>query len=238
VSQTVFTVPGAYIWDIAYGVINGTGTYVMICDGFSGSDYAGQKTAYSTDGGSTWSPGSFPFTGPAYQVEFADIFVLVGGDTGPGNGQTAYSNDGINWSGKYFGGTATQSRGLAYGITSATPGGLFVSAGRAGGDQLKYSESGVLWTTYTPANWSQYINAITYGDGLFLIGGGPNSSAGTGQARISGDPTSDTWTAIPSLQSIFYNAGGAWINAAAWGDVNSGRFIAAGDNGTAAYSTN
>jgi hypothetical protein len=219
VSQSVFIASGSYIVDIAYG----EGVYVMVCDGFSGgSDYRNPKIAWSTNL-EEWTvvENLVPaLNAPLYQIEYGGgTFVAVGGtNTG---GVTAWSEDGKTWNVGSFN-QGTQSRSLVYGN------GRFVSVGRAHNDlkNAKYSTDGKQWTTYN-LDWSQYINALAFGGGVFLTGG-------NNQAKIATDPSADAnWKPVTQLQDIFMS--GVWINGAGWGN---NRFIAVGDQGTAAISTN
>jgi hypothetical protein len=219
VPQTAFTTNGSYIFDIAYG----EGVYVIVSDGFdSGTSYPNAKIAWSTDL-ENWTvvSNATDVNAPLYQVEYAEgVFVVFGGNNGrDGNpaGVAAWSEDGKAWT---FTDVGTQSRGLAYGK------GTFVAVGRAGASNAKTSTDGKTWSVYD-LTWNQFINAIVFGGGKFLIGG-------NGQAKITENPSADAnWTAVSGLTDIFTS--GNWINGAGWGN---NRFIAVGDGGLAAISTN
>jgi WD40 repeat protein len=146
-------------------------------------------------------------------------FLVAGGASG--NTVRAYSDDGgVAWKSS---GTGINCKGVAYGN------GLYLTGG--GGGRLAWSADPA-----TPGSWTLltaeettfntgngYINAIAFGDGIFV-------AAGSDRGHAAYSANGVYWTGITQTEEVF----GGWINGIAYGN---GRFVAVGDNGKAAYTT-
>jgi hypothetical protein len=157
----------------------------------------------------------------------AGVFVAVGGyDTStPANGgHTAWSPDGITWTGVNTSPLLNNSaddwlNGVAFGS------GKFVSVGGldAGTGKALYSTDGKNWSASGPLGFTNgyKANAVAAGGGLFV------AVSGSGQAAWSRDGV--TWTATAATTF----GAGEYINGITYGN---GRFLIVGINGKAAYA--
>ena len=197
---------------IAFGQIdNVTARFVAI-----GS--ADRDTAYSDNGGQTWSLGAVALPNIGYDAitHGAGKFVAIRSNTT----EAAYSTDGISWTGVVLPGTAQTATDIVWGN------GRFVILGGTNG--IMYSLDGVVW----------YNNALTlpltaterklaYGQGMFII-----TSDDTNEIQYSTDGL--YWQSYTLSTTI---TGG--YNAATFGNpAQEGKFVllpnAAGTGGNVA----
>jgi hypothetical protein len=159
-------------------------------------------------GGMAWTAvANSPFgTSDIFAVAYGgDKFVAVGKD-----GKTAYSSDGINWTGK----TITNKYGSTSNFSAIAYGnGMFVSEWAF---SIMYSSDGIDWTEANISGGSSkpHINSIAYGGGKFVgVGMGAASNIATSTDGIN-------WSTV--LLSDVRS-----INAVAYGN---GMFVAAGES--------
>src|SRR5215472_13786628 len=88
----------------------------------------------------------------------------------------------------------------------------------AGGDEIATSSDGVSWTTQSNPLLITAINALAYGPGLVVAGGGDPDSGG----RLATSPDGTTWTlqnaswSPEQINAIIY-ANGLFVAAASGG---------------------
>jgi len=154
------------------------------------------------------------------------------------NGKMAYSSDGITWEAATtnipFGFSLDDVSAIAYGN------GIFVAGSNVTGSKAVYSSDGITWEAipggvlglitdhdYYLYNYYIYIgkpfgvNAIAYGNGMFVAGGG--------RSKIAYSSDGITWKAATTSA-----LGTIDINVIAYGN---GMFVAGGYNGKMAYSS-
>ncbi|GHV75485.1 hypothetical protein AGMMS49942_03060 [Spirochaetia bacterium] len=184
VLATAFT-GGANIGGLAYG----NGKFVVV--GGNSGNPMGMASAYSSDGGITWTTNSGFYDGthdgyPKYGLVYNDThgFVMVGG-----KGIVMHSTNGINWTTvawhgadspnaipPKFGGTGQSAEFInrvAYGS------GVFLAGGKNG--LTLYSFNGTNWNlnpgdnqtsgSASPVTGSDFINGIGYACGRFIVVG-------------------------------------------------------------------
>ena len=109
-------------------------------------------------------------------------------------------------------------RGITYG------GGTFIAVGDHG--KISTSTDGINWNAVTPLEYQRTLKSIAYGDGTFIVTHSNDVSYSTDNGQ--------TWT---DVEDVF--AEGGWtspsIRDIAYG---GGTFVAVGDNGRIAYSSN
>jgi hypothetical protein len=149
--------------------------------------------------------------GPAGQKKFVAV---------AGNGQIAYSANGISWSkvgDSKLGGTIY---GIAWGGPAERE--KFVAVGNGG---IAYSEDGINWSKVGDSTFgNDNIHGVAWGGGKFVTGG----TSGTMAYSTDGE----SWTAV-SDKPFGNHPTESSINSIAWG---GGRFVAVGEMGKIAYS--
>jgi hypothetical protein len=154
-------------------------------------------------------------------------FLATGGSSS--NVARAFSSDGATWTSTNLGTSNANSfnaKGTAYGNGTWMVSG---SSGRiAFADALNGTQA---WTikdnnaTGFGSGGNGYINAVAFGNGKFVAGGGGGYTAYSSNNGA-------TWTSEDETETIF----GGWINDIAFG---AGKFVAVGEGGgIAAWSTN
>ena len=161
------TIPGGTNWvSIASGTISSVTYHVAIVGG-AGST----ASAYSTDGGDTWSAmSSFP-AGNWTSVTFGNgRFVAVSNGT-----TTAFSTTGTGWTN---GGGLVSANYVAVAYGSGPAKFVAIAGGSIGASQTAaYSADGVAWTATTLPS-AAYWTSITYGNGRFVaVAQGSTSTA-------------------------------------------------------------
>ncbi len=227
--------------DVAYGLYNGTGTWVAISsDG---------NSAYSTNGGISWSTGATLPTGTYTAIAYGQgrwIAVASGGTV------TAYSdNGGQNWS---AGGTLPASStwvDIEYGANK------FVAVSSDGSVSPAYSvNKGANWYNTNVAGWlNQTVTHIRYGQGVFVATNSTSNNmvssedginwttrsvtraSGTGILRaVHGNPNqTGIWAIIPSASTTAASSAiiGATAKARAYVSSNKIYAIRVTDPGSA-----
>jgi hypothetical protein len=153
------------------------------------------------------------------------IFVATAGSNG--NVVRAWSTDGDVWRTSKNSANGYNGHAVAYGNGTFTVGG---SAGRLGyNDDPRNPDGWIIindkaQTTFTLDSSKCYINAIAYGNGIFVAGGGNGHSAwSTDNGR--------TWNSNTQTDDIFNYT---FINGVAFGNNT---FVVAGERNTLAWST-
>jgi hypothetical protein len=211
---------GATINKVAYG----NGIFVAVGRNGSNAAYA----AWSTEGENWFEAADYTAFGTEnMHVSFQnDLFIAYGGSRG--NNHWATSGDGRSWT--TIGDPATNFN--AKGGVSAN--GYYLIGGSGG--RIAYSNGDMsTWTilerettTFIGSDSLTFINALAFGNGRIVAGGG------NGHTAWATDPAG-IWTPTSITETIFDNG---FINAMIFAE---GRFVAVGgrDSGTgkAAYST-
>jgi hypothetical protein len=191
------TLPASTMTGIAYGVLNGVSTYVVV--GGTGS-----STAASSTTGATWTTRSLPTIGSGNYsaVAFGNgRFVAI---TTGSTLATATSTNGSTW---VAGGNLPA--GFTTGTSIAYGNGRFVAICSASGTATAYSiDGGTTWKSYgvglpSTQTWSK----IKYGQGLFV-------AIATGSTVCATSPDGINWTlkTMPGSSSTW--------SALAFGNVN------------------
>jgi uncharacterized repeat protein (TIGR02543 family) len=146
-------------WDVAYGVVNGTGVFVTVDFGPDGKTST-HKAAYSTDGGKNWIPTYLPIFSLWRTVAYGNGVFVAGGE----NNNIAWSDDGgKNWHEApppaISSPTPIKWQSVAYGN------GVFVAVSLNG--KAVYSADGQNWTESTLPN-GNYWWEVAFGDGVFV----------------------------------------------------------------------
>jgi hypothetical protein len=152
------------------------------------------------------------------------IFLASAGSNG--NVVRAWSTDGDVWNTSSNAENGYNGHAVAYGNGTFTVGG---SAGRLGWSDNPRDPDG--WTiindktltTFILDSSKCYINAIAYGNGIFVAGGGNGHSAWSSDRGR-------TWNSNTQTESIFYST---FINGVAFGNNT---FVVAGERNTLAWS--
>ena len=189
---------------VAYGLVNGTGTWLAIG--------TGGATAYSTNGGVTWSTGGGLGAGSWRAVAYGQgrfVAIVTGGTT------NKYSEDGgITWTAGSALPTSSTWISIAYGANK------FVAVSSDGAVSPAYSvDGGATWSNTDVAGWlNQTVTSVHYGQGVFVATNSTSNNmassedginwttraitraSGTGAlAAINGNPDqSGVWRIIPS----------------------------------------
>jgi hypothetical protein len=188
---------------------------------FVAGDYDG-KIAYSNDGINWNEIQNLPFGNSSiYHLEYGNnVFVL-----GTQDGKLGYSIDGISWNvvtDLIFGG------GSIFDLKFVKD--TFIASCS---NEITYSKDGIYWEKRKEikifnksGNSWDYIDAITYGENLFLLG------TGAGNIAFSRDLIS--WKKVLDTKFLPYTQGRSDpINSIVYGN---GKFVAAGYNGKITYS--
>ena len=249
-SWTTLTSSATQMSDTIYAVAYGAGSGRFFITGYNG------ETSYSTNGGATWtaikdvynifSPDSNARAISSFQVGRADTFVAVGGRSGyPMHNEAAYSlssGSSNTW--------VSNSNGIfCRGLTNGTLGGVnyFVASGYdmngTSSNNIAYIDSSALasssWTpvSVSATGVSGWFDCVTYGgdgagNGYFVAGGVGGQISYTDDIT---DLTTSSWIVVrvPGFTS--------YVDSLAYGDIElpggTGRFVAVGDNGAGAYTT-
>lgn len=202
---------------IAYGVVNGTGTYVAVGDG---AQIWSAPFSYTSKGGVTgWTPQTSPVSGVNLTgiVYDGTRFVALGAA-----GTVLTSSDGTTWTAA----TAiavpsgTVMHAIAYGN------GVYVAVGDNG--VIDYNGNAGVSGNWTPASSGtpQNLYGVAFLNGQFVAVGA--------QGTVVTSPDGITWTVQTSAASATTNA----LRAVAYGVVNgTGTYVAVGDAGTVLSST-
>ena len=150
------------LWEHIAGIAYGNGKFVAVDDNGRGS--------YSTDG-VTWTAivdmkAGHEFDGIVYgNGKFVAVDI---------SGLGSYSTDGITWTaiGDIRAGIPYSMTGIAFGANT------FVSLGTMG--KGVYSTDGITWTAINDIQDGAVGNAIAYGNGKFVVGGGNSGESGRG----------------------------------------------------------
>ncbi|MDR0552411.1 MAG: hypothetical protein LBG72_10470 [Spirochaetaceae bacterium] len=201
------------------------GNNVFVAAGKKGSE----GYAAVSENGVTWTTATdtTAFEGSSMHVSFQnDVFIAYGGSSG--NKNWAKSSDGTTWAAIGDETSNFNAKGGTFGN------GNYLMSGSAG--RIAHSSDGTTWTivanteTTFGSGPAGFINAVAYGNGKFVAGGG------NGHAAWASQPT-EQWEGVTQTETIFDNG---FINALIFADFDGGRFVAVGgqDSGTgkAAYS--
>jgi hypothetical protein len=177
------------------GLAYGNGKFVAVAQG----SIANTTTAYSEDGGNTWTMRSMPLTGYWYRVTYGgDRFVAIPTCSGASNKKAAYSTTGTSWTT----GGSLDSSGYGYNWEGLTYGnGKFVAVSKSGTKKAAYSTDGTSWTSATMPNTSVGWYGVAYGNGKFrAIAYDSNKTAysANGSTWTEGldMPSSDYWSRV------------------------------------------
>jgi hypothetical protein len=228
---------------IAYGLVNGVGTFVAVGQSSTGSaDQIGTSTdglkwQVAADVGNLFRDGEGH--GVAYGVvNGVGTFVAVGQSANGSADQIGTSTDGLNWTaaanvGSLFrGGGLDAGRGIAYGA------GTFVAVGRSangGVDSIGISMDGLNWQVAADVG-SLFSGGgvglgIAYGAGTFVAVG---SSENGGVDNIGTSTDGLNWQVAASVGSLFSTGGTDYVGAGraiAYGLINGvGTFVAVGES--------
>jgi len=187
---------------IAAGTIGGTDYFVTLRSGSA-------ESAYSTNGGVSWTAGvGLPSATWAAITFYNGVFAAVAS----GGTIAAYSVDGINWVAATLPATATWSD-VTGGLIGSSP---YLVAVASGGTSAAYSvDNGASWVATGALPNSTTWSTVVYGNSRFLA----VARAGT-NAAISTNGT--TWTSVTLPSSANWNC-------SAFGDDN---FVIVADGGT------
>jgi len=211
---------------ITYAFLGGT-AYFLANAGANGTS---SNTAYSTNGGQSWTlgslPGAFPWSGMASISGV--IAVGIAGESSSSNA-TAYTTNGTSWTG----GTMPSSQQWTS-LTVAS--GYFIAMAQNGATSGAYSTNGTTWTSFTHPSNNCFSSA--YGNNVLIS---PNSGAYSNTAGVNGyiystaiPPTTGTWSTGTFPVSI--SGTGDYWNGMTYG---GGYFLMGRQNyGTTLYSTN
>ncbi|MDR2534475.1 MAG: hypothetical protein LBD29_00405 [Treponema sp.] len=140
-------------------------------------------------------------------------FVATGASSG--NYHWAQSSDGDSWQGMGTSSTNFNAKGGVFGS------GYWLLSGSQG--RIAYSANLTAWTTltgtattFTNTGPAAYINSVSYGNEVYVAGGG------SGHIAYAANPTG-SWTGAVGPESIFSSTG--FVNSIAFG---GGRFVAVG----------
>jgi len=212
------------IKSIAYG----NGTFI------AGTEY-GKKIAYSNDNGATWTEINI---NSVFDDSTDGISVIAYGGgkfiAGSSYGKLAYSMDGVTWIKAYTGAFSYAIESIAWGND------VFVAGGSSG--TILYSEdginwtggamgggiSGIKWTNESPFSSSSIINAVAFGNGTFVVGGGKDIYMSR-EPQLAVTTDGKTWTGIDLSKIFIYD-----ISIVAFGN---GKFVAGDGSGAIATST-
>jgi hypothetical protein len=236
---TTLTGSATQMTDTIYAVAYGTRSRRFIIGGING------QAAFSTNG-ATWTsiPDMVPVFSPdsniraiaSFPKASGDTFVVVGGRSGPYPmyNQAAYSvsnGDPGSWTSKSNG---IFCRGLTMGAANNVP--YFVASGYDMNGSSSNNITYVNATNIQSAPWtpvsvvttgvSGWLDCIAFG-GTYFVAGGVSS-------QISYTTDLSTWTPVklPGFPG--------YVDAIAYGAITpgGGRFVAVGDSGAGAYTTN
>ena len=152
-SWTLVNLPSGGDW---IDVKHGKGVWVAITQ----SDSSLAETAYSEDGGLTWSEGSFSGGGISLAYGNGRFVAIEGGNAGANNSFISF--DGIDWQVGTFPVTANFSE-VTYN------GGLFMAVAK-NSSTAYVSEDGLVWTAQSISTSENWIS---------VVWGNPDASAGT-----------------------------------------------------------
>jgi hypothetical protein len=181
------------------------GNGIYVAGGFN------NKLSTSTDGITWTSRNPFFGTSNINALTFGNGLYLAGGTTG----RFSISTDAITWT--------TRSPGFSENVTALTFGNnlYVVGGGVVGGTpRLRTSTDAITWTARTVNFGTSVINALTFGDGVYVAGG-------TG-GNLSTSTDGITWTTRDA------KFGSSNINALTFGN---GVYVAGGDGGRLRTST-
>jgi hypothetical protein len=242
---TTLTGSATQMTNTIYAVACGERTGRFVIGGYNG------EAAYSDDNGATWTAikDLFPIFSPNSNIRAistffnvsagGDTFLVVGGRSGPYPmyNEAAYSlqnGDNGSWVSKP---NKVYCRGLTIGyVAGGTP--YFVASGYdmngAGSNNITYvSAQNIASAPWTPVSVSTtgvsgWFDTVAYGGGYFIAGGVGG--------QISYTQDLSNWTAFAPGMFTGY------VDSIAYGDITlpggKGRFVAVGDNGIGAYTTN
>lgn len=179
-----------------YGVAYGNGRHVVVA-GNASTNVTGSFSAWSSDGGNTWTQDTTLGGGYYWRVAFgAGRFVAVGP-----SGKVVTSTSGQAWSQRSSG------AGWLSGITFAN--GRFI----AYGDGTTTSTDGLTWTNHLITGYNSYglLSGVAYGDGTWVIAPEIQSASnGMIDAFLSSSDSGTTWTPRQSvadkIQGIAFGA--------------------------------
>jgi hypothetical protein len=227
---------GGYGIGIAYGLVNGIGTFVAV--GTSSNGFGVDQIGTSTDGlnwqvatnvGDLFSGNGF--NGIAYGlINGIGTFVAVGSSVNGGVDNIITSTDGLNWTVATNVGSLFSSGGFGLGIAYGI--GTFVAVGSSpngGVDNIGMSTDGLNWTVATNVGslfrgvYDGYGGyGIAYGAGTF-VAVGYSENGGVNQIGTSTDGLN--WTVATSVGSLFSGGDNCYGNGIAYG---AGSFVAVG----------
>jgi hypothetical protein len=240
---------------IAYGLVNGVGTFVSVgwgtVGGVSniGTSTDGLNWQVAADVGSLFSgEGAGGGNGIAYGlINGVGTFVAVGYSENGGVDNIGTSTDGLNWKvatnvGSLFSGGNRYGNGIAYGLVNGV--GTFVAVGlseNGGVDNIGISTDGSNWQVAASVGSlfnGSYRYGLAYGVAYGLVNGvgtfvavGYNGNGGVDNIGTSTDGLN--WQVAADVGSLFSGGGGGGYGIA-YGLVNNvGTFVAVGnsDNG-------
>ena len=186
------------------------------------------KMAYSADGRSWTAVALSPFgTSEIRDIAWGNNRFVAGGD----DGRMAYSADGVTWTAidVYIAFGRSSISAIAYGNNRWVA---------IGGGKVAYSTDGINWTAFADIPFS--FNAIAYGT-ADNAGGRYVAVGDEGRMAYSADGRS--WTDVADRTVWDWNWFGTIytvnINAIAYGTADNagGRYVAVGDEGKMAYSS-
>ena len=183
-SGTVVTSPDAVTWTLQTSAATAASSQTLYAIASNNSSMnvavgAGGKIIYSNSSdGSNWLPATYDGTAnlkdlhavtySAYNVGLntAGTWIAVGNA-----GAMVQSADGILWKDVSSGsGTSNNLRGVAYGTSSSTSAGVFVTVSDIG--TVLNSANGTGWTLLPPLAGVTALNAVTYGTQFVTVGDG------------------------------------------------------------------
>ena len=172
---------------------------------------------YSTDNGTTWSPGIIGYTlANVFDIAYNGAIWLAAGDN---QQPISYSIDGTTWTGSVNGTSifTNEARGIAWN------GSIWVAVGR-GTNTIAYSSDGKTWTAVVAPPFSVEGTDIAWNGSIWV-------AVGQGGNTIATSTNGTSWT---GLGNIIFTAGQgiAW-NGTLWVAVGSGgSIIGTSTNGT------
>jgi len=193
-----------------YGAAYGNGIFVAV----GAPEECGYSTAYSDDGGVTWTSHYGCLNGDTLRaVAFGNNTFVAVGDYGA----TATSTNGIDWTDN-----DPAAAGYAYLLGVSFGNGIFVAVGQSG--VILTSSDGIDWTSRGPG--SRYLKSVAYGNNTFVVVG----DAGEGGRSIFTSSDGMTWQDMTP-------AGTDWSSTPYGITFGNGEFVAVGEGGTILTST-
>ena len=218
---------GTFDTTTIYGIAYGGGRFVAVGGAFGTMAYSDDGVSWTRVAGDNGLTETWAI---AYGMNAEGNGRFVAGDTG---GAMAYSDDGITWSGVSYSAFRNTSNTTISAIAYGNGTWVAVGGGRALNDDFKvvydgklaYSSDGESWTVVDVSSiFSNGINAITWGNGRFVVGGHD------GKMAYSADGV--RWTAVSnSTFTLDINGIAYGMNA-----QGNGRFVAVGGTGKIAYA--